>query len=400
MPPSGLFAVSSQPSPYRLSPAEDVVATTSEVASEPIPSAPTEPTVEAVLEQLLLDAAAAMAAERQIVPEETSARSLYSQVLERDPGNESALNGLRAISDNYVRSATAALRADDPAAARSDLDIAAETFPDNPSVLPVVELLRMQGDNRLAEARLAISRGARERAAALLTQAESYSHINRSVIDDLREDITRSALAERFQDQLAIVDAHIVADRLLAPETGNAHATLLTMRRLYGDDRQLLAYTERFGERLLTRAAFATAMQQFDEAENLLAAVAALQVLESDTTVAQTTLELAKEQYETSLIAAENLAANDTDDATGELPALPTPGEGTAESGSVVPSGVKADSEVEKSQYSKLSDLAIQDYVEPLFPALAEARNQTGFVELAFDVNTDGSTEQYRDTER
>ena len=133
-------------------------------------------------------------------------------------------------------------------------------------------------------------------------------------------------------------------------------------------------------------------MQRFDEAENLLAAVTALEVLESDATAAQTTLEVAKERYETNLIAAENQGANDTNDTAGELPALPTPAEDTAESGSVVPSGVKADSEVEKSRYSKLSDLAIQEYVEPLFPVLAESRNQTGFVELAFDVNTDGST--------
>lgn len=378
--------------PLTPAPTEDVAAVTSDVAPNAIPPTETEPTVEDEIAALLNDASVAMAEERRIEPDETSARHFYSLVLERDPDNEAAQSGLRAISDYYVQSAAAALRAEDPAAARADLDIATETFAGNPSVLPVVQLLQLQGDSKLAEARLAISSGARERAAALLAQAEAYAHIDASVISELRDDITRSALAARFQDQLAIVDAHIAADRLLEPETGNAHAMLLAMRGQYGDNRQLLAYTERFGERLLTRAALATAMQQFDEAESLLTAVAALQVLESDATVAQTTLELAKEQYEASLLAAQSQPANDANDAAGALPALPGEDTGLAESGSVVPSGVKADTEIEKSQYSKLSDMAIQEYVEPLFPALAEERNQTGYVELAFDVNTDGST--------
>lgn len=246
------------------------------------------------LEALLSRAASAFEEARLVAPAGESARDFYRQVLTGDPSNKQALDGLRAISDIYLEQATAAASGGEIAAATEALNIATDVSPDNPGIAIVKALVLAQGDRVLARAELAAAAGDTDRALEMLAEAELYGNVDAGAIAAARNRIVQSVEERQFLSTLATADEHLSAGRLLTPAGSSAHEILLDLKEQWGENARLIDSMERLGERLLTRAAFATAAGSFGEASRILRATEALGVLEQDVAAGQRSLQLAR----------------------------------------------------------------------------------------------------------
>ncbi len=342
------------------------------------------------VDTLLSSAAQAMEMQRFIRPEDSSARVLYREVLSIEAANPSALRGLRTISDEFVRQANEALRAGDPVRASAALATAAETDPENPAIMVSHELIVVQGNRQLADARLAVVEGDGARAAELLSRAEQYDHLDEEAINEVRLQIAQDTQEGLFLERLATADAHMTGGRLTAPAEENAHAILVGLYEKHGDDSRLLSSMERLGERMLTRAAYATAAAEFSNAGKLLDAVETLGVLSPEVTEARASLQGAIDA------AMPDEATNTGIDVTASEPAAAAAAEpevpallADSETAVVLQS---ANDEPSQPKLRKLEELGIRSYVAPIYPRGASRRRINGFVEIGFHVNTDGRT--------
>ena len=367
------------------------------------------------VEALLVLAKQAVEEGRLVLPEDNNARERYREVLIAEPENREALRGLRSISDAFVERAGAALESGDPQAAASALQIASETDADNPAIRMVSELLVSQGDAQLTAARVAAAAGNIGQATSALARAEQYAHIDPAAINAIREQLAGIALEIALQDGLDVVDRHITAGRLLEPVGSNARESLAALSDEYGADPRLTAAYERLAERLLTRAAFATAAGSVAEAEVLIDEAASLGVLEAEVDFARESMARTAVTTgpELEAVVADE-AANDPDataidsetpiDADNEVDALAPPAPELLTQASEAeplqsgsdPAYDGADVAPDASGNSprrSLKDLGLERFIEPTYPRRAERRRLDGYVEVAFDINPDGRTD-------
>ena len=304
---------------------------------------------------LLSSAAQAMSEERYVLPQDNNARLLYRDALALEPANPSALRGLRSISDVYVQRADAALRVGDPLGAAAYLTIAAETDPANPAIAIVNSLLVAQGDRYLADARLAAEDGNAVRAANLLLMAEQYDHIDSNSIDSIREQLEQSVQDEQIAEQPLAASVPTLATS--RPEPGREPAA--------------------------QQSAEGTVAIKLPTAEpdNALATNA---VADASATIPDSR----PRQPDSSAVAADSAPP-----ATSEpdIMALAAPSSGAAAAEDPA-SGTAAVNRSPAPRYRRLQDLGIEKYVAPKYPRSARRRGRSGFVEVAFDVNPDGST--------
>ncbi|MDJ0916944.1 MAG: TonB family protein [Woeseiaceae bacterium] len=259
----------------------DVTPVTPEIAatSPQDPDAAAESTTSepvSVVDSLLTLARQAVSAEQLVLPANDNARDWYRQALAIEANNQEALAGLRAISDVFVEEARTAIDAGNPQTAQAALAAAAETDAGNPVVAMLEELLVSQGNAQLTAARLAIVNGNGEAAGVALAQAEQYAHIEAEAIESLRTQLTALNRNAALRSDLAVVDAHIAAGRLLQPAGDNAYEALIPLRDTYGANAELTEASRRLAERLLTRAALASASGNLAEADSLVSAAASL----------------------------------------------------------------------------------------------------------------------------
>ena len=371
--------------------AADAVSIDSEPISEP-----------SALDVLLASASEAMDGMRFVEPETDNARAIFREVLAIDPANEPALAGLREIGAEFVRRSEIALRANDPEGAAEALGVAIETDPDNPEIDMVRDLLLAQANNALANAQVAAIEGEFERAGELLAQAERYTLIDSGEIDQVRNRIDRARQERELLDAVAAADASIAAGNLVAPEPGNAHERLLELQRVYGNEPRIVASIETLIERLLNRAAFATAAEQFTVAAELLDAAAVFGELEADVAVARTWLQQAMELSSIPDTGGTDMVEMELDP-TEDTSAVMSTGETDAEASAFeddILELVPADSDPSSADTASplaeeavpISELGIENFVSPRYPRGASERGLTGSVDLRFDVNPDGTT--------
>ena len=320
--------------------------------------------VASATDDLLAAAALAMSEQRLLQPTENNARYWYQQVLEIQPDNPSALRGLRLISDAYVRNAEAALRAGNPTESAAALALAADTDARNPAIEMVNYLLLAQGDRQLADARAAALAGDSAATAAMLAKAEAYAHIDQAALTEVRDVLAAALRAEELRGSIAIVDEHISNGRLLAPEGDNAHALLLELTAEIGVDERLQSAADRLGQRLVTSATVAMAAGDPDAAVAYLDAADALPFATPEVAAARSSLRSA-------ITAAANTVSTtaESEPVSATAPAAPAP-----------------------VQRQLISELGIERYIAPKFPRSARRRGISGFVEVAFTLNPDGTT--------
>lgn len=396
--------VPAQPEPFAgetASPAEDVG---DGAVAEPA----TVPAVSPV-ENLLALADQAIAELRYIEPAGDSARDYYRDILAIEPADPVALRGLRAISDQYVQTAEAALRAGNPADSYEALAVAEATDAANPAIEIVNYLLVTEGNQQLASAEAAALSGDTEAATTLLAGARQYRHIEAAAIANVEAQIAEQLDAAVLLAQLDIVEQRIAADQLLAPPGDSARDIVLALRAEHSVDQRLAATTNRLGERLLTDAALATTAGDFAAAGELLAGVESLGVLQAELDTARNALADAMAPTEPVSAPSEDAAA--IVGAAAAAAAIDEPGqalerpeatqtapletETTAANDNLpesAPEPQPVAAEPEPRRRQSLSELGIQKYVAPKFPRAAQRRELSGLVEIAFVVNPDGTT--------
>ena len=331
-----------------------------ETALEPMPTVE----IDSATGDLLAAAALAMTEQRFLQPQEDNARYWYRQVLDIQPDNPIALRGLRQVSDTFVRRAEAAFRAGNPAEAAAALTLAADTDARNPSIEIVNYMLVSQGDQLLADARAAALAGDPAATAVLLAKAEEYAHIDEAVLRDVGDLLATALEEQELRGRIAAVDEHISDGRLLAPDGENAHTLLLELVGEIGNDERLLYTTDRLAQGLLTSASVSMATGDADAAAEYLDAVDALAFVTPEVATARSSLRTA----------IETAASTATAGAASE----PVPASAPAESAPV--------------RRQLISELGIDRYVAPKYPRSARRRGISGFVEVAFTLNPDGTT--------
>jgi len=381
-------------------------------------SEPTEALIEPTALDLLLDnAARAMEENRLLEPVENNAREFYSEALSLDPVNLVALGGLREISDVYLQQAENARGAGETANAIAALAVAAEIDPDNPAITIVKEQLLAQANDELTNARLAAAGGDVAGAQQMLSRAEQYGVIDANEIDAVRDLLVQSDREREFRTLLKAVDEDLAAGRLTTPFEDNAFQTLNYLQNIYGMNPRVNAASERLVERLLNQVVFAIAAEQFTEAARMLDDAARLGVLELEISAARASLQRAMDDYADRALAASSVAAPPVAGSVVEADSL-TPEGGLAllAAGSASPTALPVNSTSGPEQVAiadaydtvsvsqkestmdepvPVADLEFEKYVAPTFPIRAKKAQLTGFVELQFNVNTDGSTSDF-----
>jgi TonB family protein len=237
---------------------------TAKAASQPERQLSSEPT-----EDLLDRARVAFQERRYTDPEGDNALYYYRSVLQQDPQDGEAREGLLRIGsilENRLEAALAAQRTED--AARTLAQLRA-IRPDD-ATLAATEL-------RLTEVRVgaALSRGDPAQAAALLRAAE-HSGVAPQRLAPLREQVARSDSAQRGEQLARLVSARIRDGKLLAPPGDNAKYYLGQLQKLPNGRRLGAAASDELALAFADRARSAAAQGQPNEAEKWLTEAGAL----------------------------------------------------------------------------------------------------------------------------
>jgi len=325
-------------------------------------------------EALVIAATYALNEGQLIAPDDVSARALFKAALVVESDNAEALRGLRAISDEFVQEAHAALNRDDPIAAYAALSVATETDPENPTIGIIGQLLTAEGDGEMTEARLAITTGELDVAAQKLARAERYQHIEPAEVRRLRQQI-EGQLEARAASAAADTDIDTGTDAAQASELPDA-----------GD--ALAAPVPETEAAPLSLTAVEEGAETIDSADPQVADEQSGDVISSEEVDPQ---QVAEEQSvgTAGSAGAESLpiAEEQVDDtllqASASQPLVP-------EEASPAPATTPADEEIRR--YS-LQELGIREYTPPEFPRRALRRNISGMVEAEFVINPDGRTD-------
>ena len=378
----------------------DISETTQEVTEaatlEAPPAEVSTQTDAALVDELLLAANQAVEGQRLVSPEGDNAREWYREMLVVEPENPEALRGLRLISDAFVERAETALESENPRAAAAALTIASETDTGNPAIGIVTQLLVAQGDAQLTAARMAAAAGDIGQANSALARLEQYAHIDSATIDAVRRQVAQRALEADLLDSLAAADRLIAEGRLLEPAGDNAREALAALSFDNAGDPRLLAANQRLAERLLTRAAFATAAGSADEAELLIDAADSLGVLDVEVALARASVAATRESLDDPAVETESqieseaapaASAEELVTTASEIATTPLVSDAAAGSSDITPAASPGPTSM------RLEDIGLERFVAPTYPRSARRRGLTGFVEVAFDVNPDGRTD-------
>jgi len=216
----------------------------------------------------LAAAAAAFAAGRLIAPAGSSALDLYRRVLSAHPGDTEAEAGLDRIADQLLTSAETAMleeRIDDAARAIED---ARAVRPNNMRLAFLSAQLGKERERHLiALARQAAESGNFARAESLLDRAAQDQTTISPLLAQARREIVQRRVGTNAESLLSRANERLQQDKLIAPEGDSAETYILAA--LAADPANLTAQQAR---RTLADQALAKARQAIDAADFTAAA--------------------------------------------------------------------------------------------------------------------------------
>lgn len=212
----------------------------------------------------------ALVAGELVEPPGTSALALYSKVLEAEPGNALARDGLEHVAGRLVAEAREALAAGDPAAARAHLVQARQVSPGHPGIALLEDLLAALGQVALLQSRWAASTSP-ERAEALLERAVALLPDGDRRIARGRDVIAAQRTAARVGELLRAIDERILGERLSVPAGDSALDLLRQARELAPHDPRIPLAADRVLTALLFQTLFAISDGDLEDAGKFLA---------------------------------------------------------------------------------------------------------------------------------
>lgn len=241
----------------------------------------------------------ALAEGRLVEPEGASAWSFYSAVLDAEPGNRYALDGLEEIAERYLSRARQALSENDAAGALASMEVASQVSPDHFGIAVLEDLIARQGGDFLVRARH-VAETDMGRAEALLIEAESLLPADDPRLAQVREQLSRQRVINRVDALLEEIDDRILSERLTVPSGDSAVDLHNQAKALAPDDRKVTLAADRIMTALLFQAMFAISNGDLDAAENFLATARTMGVRH---------LALARAEYELAKARREALSA-------------------------------------------------------------------------------------------
>jgi len=229
------------------------------------------------IELLLEDAAAAVAAGRLLEPAGGSAFAHYSEVLESDPGNQRANEGLEGLAEHYLTEARSALTAENFEQAVSSLDRARQVQPQHFGIAAIEDLIGRYRRDLLVSARQSAEADL-DVAERYLAQAAALSAEDDSRIAAVREELRRQRTAGEVESLVRSIDERILSERLLVPAGDSAVDLLRRASGLAPGDRQVQLARDRITSALLFQAMFSTSNGNLDVASSFIEAAKALEV--------------------------------------------------------------------------------------------------------------------------
>lgn len=228
------------------------------------------------IERLLEDAAAAVSA-GQLMQSESSAFAHYSAVLELDPGNRQANDGLDRIAEYYLTQARSALVSEDYEEAMSNLDRAREVRPGHFGIAAIEDLIGRYRRDLLVSARQSaeVDLDVAERYVA---QAAALSAEDDPKIAAVRDELQRERTAAEVESIIRTIDERILSERLLVPAGDSAVDLLRRASRLAPGDRQVQLVRDRIASALLFQAMFSVSNGNLDAAASFVEAAKSLEV--------------------------------------------------------------------------------------------------------------------------
>ena len=387
------------------------------------------------VEGLLERARTAMRDKRYVEPSSDNALNHYKSVLDVDPTNGEAKQGLDRITDVLIGRAAVGLSSHDYSAALRALEIARSLRPDNPRLAALdAQLGERMHDLSLTQIQAALQANAFTRAATLMQQAERSGSITPAQLQQLKQDSARREAAAEVSNVARLVQARIAQGKLLEPADDSAKHYLKQLQEHGGVDADELArLNDSYLRRMTVETRAAMARGQWSETESWIAelkasGVAAAQIasLQNEADRAREKSKLGDSQRLVQLVkdrtAARRLTAPDDDSAlryyrqlngadakNAALPGLRDAllaalleqlkggGDGQAAQDAAKELGASA-AQIAAAQGAQAANAAIvasppqlQRALSLDYPARAQADNIEGWVDVEFEVSAKGT---------
>jgi TonB family protein len=213
------------------------------------------------VEAMLDGARIAMRDKRYIDPPADSALTRYKAVLDVDPNNGEARQGLDRIAELLLARAATAISARDYSTALRALEVARSLKPDHPRLAALdAQLGERMHDLSLTQIQAALQANAFARATTLIQQAERAGNIPAAQLETLKADVARREAVADLANLARLAQARIAQGRLLEPADDSAKRYLqqLAARGGYPAD-ELAKLNDGYVRRLLVEARAALA---------------------------------------------------------------------------------------------------------------------------------------------
>ena len=248
-------------------------------ANEP---APVEAARDDVLESLLARAQAALSGGALVTPPGANAADLYREAQRRNPKDPRGANGLEKVIDRLLSGAEAQLLAQHLEEAQRLTDLARAIKPDH---VRVAFLLAQIGKEReravLAQARQAASSGNIEQALNVLDgAARDGQHSN--LVTEARQELEQKKLDERIEDFVKRANDRMRSGDLLEPAQDNAQFYIESARALAPTNAEVKQTQRQFLDRLVSEARKALVAGNADQGEHWIQAASEAGVGEDD----------------------------------------------------------------------------------------------------------------------
>jgi TonB family protein len=213
------------------------------------------------VEAMVDGARIAMRDKRYIDPPADSALTRYKAVLDVDPNNGEARQGLDRIAELLLARAATALSARDYNTALRALEVARSLKPDHPRLAALdAQLGERMHDLSVTQIQAALQANSFARATTLIQQAERSGNIPAAQLEALKQDAARRESAAELANLARMAQARIAQGRLLEPADDSAkhYLQLLATRGGYPAE-ELSRLTEAYVRRLSVEARAALA---------------------------------------------------------------------------------------------------------------------------------------------
>jgi TonB family protein len=229
-------------------------------APAPAAADATDATRDAVLEDLLARAQTALTNGALVVPPGTNAADLYRQAERRNPKDPRGAMGLEKVIDRLLSSADAQLLAQHIDEAQRLTDLARAINPDHVRVAFLQAQIGKERERAvLAQARQAATSGNLEQAISVLEGARSPS------ANEARQELEHKKLEDRVHDYVTRSMERMRSGQLIEPAQDNARFYIESARALAPNDAEVKQTHRLFLDRLVSEAQKAFAAGNADQ---------------------------------------------------------------------------------------------------------------------------------------